>query len=179
MQSFDKVMSCDLGKEQRILVVDDEAGNIDLLALLLEKEGYSQIVTTKDPRQVLSLFQEFQPDLLLLDLHMPHMDGFGVMQQLRPRIPEGEYFPILILTGDLNPTVKRQALALGAKDFLIKPFDRVEVLLRKFARNTVTAPATAETQRGAQPGDPRTNTGTVRHAVGGVAAPGPSGRISR
>jgi response regulator RpfG family c-di-GMP phosphodiesterase len=114
----------------RILIVDDQEANVLLLESLLLREGYNNLLTTTDPRECLVLFETFQPDLLLLDLHMPHLDGFQVMEQLRPLIPPHSYLPVLVLTADVTPEVKQRALARGASDFLTKPFDTTEVLLR-------------------------------------------------
>jgi len=76
------------------------------------------------------MYAEFQPDLILLDLHMPGLDGFGVMETLKPLIPPESYVPVLVLTADITSEAKQRALANGAKDFLAKPFDVTEVLLR-------------------------------------------------
>ncbi len=75
-------------------------------------------------------FCKVQPDLILLDLMMPHLDGYSVMQQIGPRIPQGTYLPILVLTAEMNAEAKQKALTMGAKDFLTKPLDATEVLLR-------------------------------------------------
>jgi putative two-component system response regulator len=88
------------------------------------------VSSTTDSREVLSIFTSLRPDLLLLDLMMPHISGFEVMERLRPLISTADYLPILVLTADATPEVKRQALAAGAMDFLTKPFDTAEVLLR-------------------------------------------------
>ncbi len=117
-------------KDAAILVVDDEGSNVLLLKRLLTQAGYTNVRSTTDPRQVLSLYSAAPPDLILLDLHMPHLDGFAVMEALAPQIPAGTYLPILVLTADITPEAKRRALAIGAKDFLTKPFDHTEVLLR-------------------------------------------------
>ncbi len=117
-------------KLANLLIVDDEEHNVLLLEAILKEAGYSRIMRTTDARQVLPLFLETAPDLLVLDLNMPHMDGFSVMQQITPRIPPGAYFPMLVITAELTPEVKHEALAAGAKDFLTKPFDTAEVLLR-------------------------------------------------
>jgi putative two-component system response regulator len=114
----------------RILIVDDEEANVQLLESILRREGFRNVRSVTDPRQVLPLFFSFSPDLVLLDLNMPHFNGFEVMKQLGGRIPNGTYFPILVLTADITPEAKCAALSGGAKDFLTKPFDRVEVLLR-------------------------------------------------
>jgi putative two-component system response regulator len=117
-------------KNARILIVDDQDANVLLLERLLATAGYKNFMSTKDPRQVLPLFGKFQPDLILLDIMMPHLDGYSVMQQICPRVPDGDYLPILVLTADTNTEVKRKALAMGARDFLHKPLDATEVLLR-------------------------------------------------
>jgi putative two-component system response regulator len=115
--------------QARILIIDDEPGNVELLKRVLERAGFSRILTTCDPRQAKDLYVEFRPDLVLLDLHMPHVDGFAVMQQFN-QIAEASYLPVLIITGDLSPQARRDALSHGAKDFLHKPFSPDEVLLR-------------------------------------------------
>ncbi|MBA4380494.1 MAG: hypothetical protein C0393_07465, partial [Anaerolinea sp.] len=117
-------------KNANILIVDDQESNIDLLVGLLEKKGYGNLKSTTDARQVVALFNEFQPDLILLDLMMPHLDGFQVMEQLKPLIPPDTYLPILVLTADITPDAKQRALANGARDFLTKPLDMTEVALR-------------------------------------------------
>ncbi|HEY2430491.1 MAG TPA: HD domain-containing phosphohydrolase [Acidimicrobiales bacterium] len=116
--------------QARILIVDDQPANVDLLERLLAKAGYRHLRSTTNPRAVPGQFVEFAPDLVLLDLHMPEVDGFGVMEQLAALIPRHTYLPILVLTADVNDDVRRRALASGAHDFLIKPFDATEVWLR-------------------------------------------------
>jgi len=120
----------DFIQNARFLVVDDELANLRLLERTLEKWGYANVWSTTDAREAAVLFQEHQPDLILLDLMMPHLDGFQVIENLKPLTPPGDYLPILMLTADANPATKRRALAAGAKDFLIKPFDQNEILLR-------------------------------------------------
>lgn len=120
----------------RILLVDDEAHNLSLLEAILGAAGFTHLHGTTDSRQVLPLFLEYCPDLLVLDLNMPHLDGFAVMRQLAPRIPQGAYFPILVITAEITPEAKHEALQEGAKDFLTKPIDTTEVLLR--IRNLLT-----------------------------------------
>jgi len=117
-------------RQSRILIVEDEGTNVRVLERLLQHDGYSALVATTDSREAVSLFREFEPDLVLLDLHMPHLDGFQVMEELRPLVPREEYLPILMLTGDLTPAVRERALSAGARDFLTKPFEATEVLLR-------------------------------------------------
>lgn len=114
----------------RILIVDDEEGNVDVLSRMLKAAGYQSVLGTTDSTQTLPLLQEFRPDLILLDLTMPVMDGFAVLEQLAPFLPNDMYLPILILTGDIRFEARQRALSSGAKDFLLKPFDMTEVLLR-------------------------------------------------
>ena len=120
----------DATKRASILIVDDQESNIRLLESILRRAGYANLRSTTDPREVLSLQADAQPDLILLDLHMPHRDGFAVMEEFNAVLPAGSYLPILVLTADITPEAKRRALMLGAKDFLTKPFDPTEVLLR-------------------------------------------------
>jgi putative two-component system response regulator len=114
----------------RILVVDDEPGNVRMFTRLLTNAGCRQVAGVTDPRDTITRLAEVRPDLIILDLHMPHMDGFEVMQGIRPLLAAERYLPVLIVTADDSPTVKQRALAMGARDFLAKPFDSVEALLR-------------------------------------------------
>lgn len=116
-------------KHARIMIVDDEPANVEVLSRLLERHGFSRIESTSDPREAESLYMRLRPDLILLDLHMPHMDGFAVMDRLN-QLVESSYLPILMLTGDMSPESRREALSRGAKDFVNKPFHSDEVLLR-------------------------------------------------
>jgi signal transduction histidine kinase len=117
-------------KRAKILIVDDQESNVRLLERLLQHAGYTTFQSTTDSRLVLPLFTEFRPDLILLDLMMPYLDGFAVMRALEVHIPAEDYLPILVLTANITPDAKRQALQGGAKDFLTKPLDAIEVLLR-------------------------------------------------
>lgn len=123
-------MSLHDSTNSRILIVDDEQGNVDVLSRMLKAAGYRSITSTTDSTQTVPLLHEFRPDLILLDLTMPVMDGFAVLEQLAPLIPSDVYLPILILTGDIRFEARQRALSSGAKDFLLKPFDMTEVLLR-------------------------------------------------
>jgi len=116
--------------QARILLIDDEPCAIKVLRRVLEHAGYTRVADTTDPLQAVTLFEEFRPDLICLDLQMPALDGFGVLERLEPWIPRGTYLPILVLTGDASAAAKQRALSLGAKDFVAKPFDQAEVLLR-------------------------------------------------
>ena len=117
-------------KTAGILVVDDNVGNVALLESMLSRIGYANIRCTTDSREVLPLVNLFQPDLIILDLMMPHLDGFQVMQQLEAVISKETYLPILVLTADVAPATKRKALGAGATDFLHKPFDASEIFMR-------------------------------------------------
>ena len=117
-------------REARILIVDDQPENITLLRRVLSKAGFSETESTSDPTQAEKLYLAYRPDLVLLDLHMPGMDGFAVLERLRRLTARGTYLPILVLTGDHDPFKRRRALSAGATDFLAKPFDTVEVILR-------------------------------------------------
>lgn len=117
-------------KDASILIVDDQEANIDLLEMFLDEESYTNYFSISDSRRVLETCKERDPDLILLDLHMPHLDGFEVMEQLRAYIPAHVYLPILVLSADITPVAKQRALKSGARDFLTKPLDDVEVLLR-------------------------------------------------
>ena len=114
----------------RILAVDDEPVNVALLRDLLDFSGFKHFEATTNPRDVVTIFRQRRPDLILLDLNMPFIDGFGVLKLLEEEIPASEYIPILVLTADVSVETKRRALGVGATDFLTKPFDPVEVLLR-------------------------------------------------
>lgn len=113
-----------------LLIVDDERANVDLLEALLESDGYQRIIGTCDPREVPALVAQHAPDLVLLDLHMPHRHGLDVLADLVSATPAGEYRPVLVLTADATVEARDRALELGARDFLTKPFDAIEVLLR-------------------------------------------------
>lgn len=112
-----------------ILIVDDQMTNIMLLESILQNAGYTQVHSTQDPTQVLPLFKELDPDLICLDIRMPELNGFQVMGQLKI-IHQHAYLPILVLTSEEDRETRLRALESGAKDFLHKPFDKVEVLMR-------------------------------------------------
>lgn len=119
-----------LVSESRVLIVDDQEPNVALLETILRRAGFRNLRSVMDSRLVVPTFSEFQPDIVLLDLMMPHMDGFQVMDKLSALLSPDDFRPILMLTADLNTDTRMRALALGAKDFLTKPFDPTEVLLR-------------------------------------------------
>lgn len=114
----------------RILIVDDQPANLRLLEDLLAREGFTNVVSTTESTQVMDLHGAFDPDLVLLDLMMPGLSGYAVLEQLERQRPADEFRPVLVLTADATSQAKRRALSLGAKDFLTKPFDPVEAMLR-------------------------------------------------
>ncbi len=114
----------------RILVIDDEEINLTILGRVLEGAGYVKVLSSRDSTLATTLYREFQPDLICLDLHMPRLDGFGVLEQLKSVIPPDTYLPILMLTGDSSAEAAQRGLSLGARDFITKPFAPFEVLLR-------------------------------------------------
>jgi putative two-component system response regulator len=113
----------------RILVVDDQEQNIRLLTRILEKAGYENVASTTNSDDALALHAKFKPDLVLLDFHMRGKDGFQVLEEIVSHAGL-DHVPVLMITADDSAEVKRRALALGAKDFVGKPFDSAEVLLR-------------------------------------------------
>lgn len=115
--------------QAKILIIDDQEVSVRLLDQILQKAGYRHIHSTQDPLKAKSLFQEIDPDLVILDLVMPQMDGFYIMQELK-KLQGDAYLPIIILSNEESMEARFKALELGAKDFLNKPYDRVEVLLR-------------------------------------------------
>ena len=119
----------------RLLVVDDEEANLALLRGMLLRGGYRDVDVLDDPRRVEERFRLNPPDLLLLDYRMPHRTGLEVLEALAPLLPEG--FPVVMVTADDRPEVRHAALARGARDFVGKPFQAVEVLLR--VRNLLEA----------------------------------------
>lgn len=123
----------------RLVVVDDHQPNVLVLETLLERWGVRDVVSTTDSSQAVELCAAVRPDLVLLDLHMPEPDGFEVMRRLRQAVPapDGVPLPVLVLTADITPETRRRALGLGARDFVTKPFDPLEVELR--VRNLLAA----------------------------------------
>ena len=114
----------------KLLIVDDNLTNVILLQKLLESVGFTDVEGVTDPREVKPKHDEKHYDLILLDIRMPHLDGYGVMMQLKESVPDGDYLPVMVLTAQTDQETKLKALEHGAQDFLHKPFDQVEVLTR-------------------------------------------------
>lgn len=115
-------------KDAKILIVDDQPANVTLIEKMLELDGYLNVISTTDPTQVESIYLEQNSDLILLDLNMPVMDGYQVLDKIREVAPD--YPPIIVLTAQSDRESRIKALDLGARDFLAKPFDRVELMTR-------------------------------------------------
>lgn len=115
-------------KEAKILIVDDQPANVTLIEKMLDIDGYLNVISTTDPTQVESIYMEQNSDLVLLDLNMPVMDGYEVLARIREVDPD--YPPIIVLTAQSDRESRIKALELGARDFLAKPFDRVELMTR-------------------------------------------------
>ena len=113
----------------RILIVDDEPANVLLLESFLA-DAQTQTRGINDSREVEHAFMEFQPDLVLLDLHMPAPDGQEVLRRLRSARQSLGFLPVIVLTADSSHVARNSALLLGADDFLTKPLDRTEVMLK-------------------------------------------------
>ncbi len=113
----------------KILIVDDIQANVLLFEAMLKSEGYCNVYSTTDSRKAADLYRLYRPDLVLLDLDMPYLNGFDVMDQLK-EIESESYLPVLVLTGLSDQSVRIRALEFGARDFLCKPFEHVEALTR-------------------------------------------------
>lgn len=114
----------------RVVVVDDQVTNVEFLTMLLEREGFRQVVGVSDPRRALEVILAEEADLVLLDLTMPHVDGYEVLRGLRRALPADTFLPVLVMTADATPEARRRALELGASDFLTKPVNVLEATLR-------------------------------------------------
>lgn len=114
----------------RILIVDDEPANLELLETVLQGEGFSQLLCTTHSERVPALVEAFRPDLVLLDLWMPAPSGFDLLAALAGAPPPDRLMPVIVLTADATRAVRHRALGLGARDFLTKPLDALEVILR-------------------------------------------------
>jgi putative two-component system response regulator len=114
---------------QRVLIVDDNPDDIEILKRFLETTEVS-IRGISDPTMVEAEFDDFRPDIVLLDLHMPTVDGLEILRRIRGGRSERGFVPVVVLTGDRGKVARNSALVLGADDFLTKPLDRHEVVLR-------------------------------------------------
>lgn len=116
--------------DMRVLIVDDNATNVALFEQVLAQAGYSDVLSTRDSAKAPTLCQTHRPDLVLLDLHMPGFSGFDVLTEIGELIEPPESLPVLVLTADASRDARHRALAAGARDFINKPVDPTELLLR-------------------------------------------------
>lgn len=117
-------------KDARILIVDDTLANIEVLENLLMMKGYTNVKSISDSTQAMLTIKDFKPELILLDLMMPQVSGFDIMEEIKKDSADYSLMRILVLTADITLESKKKALSGGASDFLTKPFDLTEVDLR-------------------------------------------------
>src|SRR5574343_74558 len=117
-------------KDSRILIIDDTLANIEVLENLLMMKGYTNVSAISDSTKAMETIKSFQQELILLDLMMPEVSGFDILEQLKKEPDAFKLMRILVLTADITPESKKKALSGGASDFLTKPFDLTEVDLR-------------------------------------------------
>ena len=117
-------------RDDRILVVDDNQANLSLMGALLEGAGYDHVMLEQDPTRVLGLVASFEPDLILLDLHMPGVGGLELLSRLHEVVDDDDFLPVIVVTADSTTDTRRRVLGAGAKDLLIKPVDVIEVVQR-------------------------------------------------
>jgi putative two-component system response regulator len=117
-------------RNSRILIIEDQQDNVILLQKVLLRAGFAYCRAITESCEAIAAFDQYRPDLVLLDLHMPGPDGFEILHQLNLLIPQQTYLPIAILTAELSQAAEDKALFLGAKDFITRPFDNTEIQLR-------------------------------------------------
>ncbi|MEO6700643.1 MAG: response regulator, partial [Jatrophihabitantaceae bacterium] len=115
--------------DARVLIIDDNLDNLDLMAAVLGRAGLRHVRTESQVLETTSLLASSEPDLIVLDLHMPHVDGFAMLREVMA-FAAGSYLPVLVVSADISRDALHRALAGGARDFVTKPFDTVELLLR-------------------------------------------------
>ncbi|MDB6026757.1 MAG: response regulator receiver protein [Verrucomicrobiales bacterium] len=114
----------------KILIIDDEQAHVRVLEWALKQAKFANYLSVTDSTQARDEFVRYNPDLVLLDLNMPKLDGFDVLQQFQEMLPPDSFIPVLMLTGDNTSELRAKALTAGAHDFLNKPLDYTEVMLR-------------------------------------------------
>ncbi|WP_269513732.1 response regulator [Brevundimonas subvibrioides] len=119
-------------KAARIMAIDDELANLSLVERAFRREGFRDVVTFLDPRAALAEFASRPPDLVLLDLMMPGVDGYELLESFRRLTSDMDYLPIFVLTADSTMNARLRALSLGANDVLLKPYDVAELLMRSW-----------------------------------------------
>jgi PleD family two-component response regulator len=116
-------------RDAQVLIVDDYSDTALLLQRLLSRHGLEHVHVATDPRIVIDQLPELKPDLVLLDLYMPYVDGYTMLRHIRDWAA-GEYLPVVVLTADVRPETLLRAISNGATDFLTKPFNGTEILIR-------------------------------------------------
>jgi DNA-binding response OmpR family regulator len=122
-------------RSAKILVIDDEELNCRLLQRIFLEAGYAEPVIVTDSRQAAKAFEQINPDLVLVDVHMTHVDGFTVLKQIRALSIEGTFLPVVMIAADPTAELKKAGMNAGATDFIHKPFNQAEILLR--AKNLI------------------------------------------
>ncbi len=117
-------------KSAKILIIDDEESNLKLAKQVLQHAGYQGVTTLLDSRQAIETIVTSPPDLVLLDVHMPHFDGYEILAGIAKKLPEDSFTPVVMCTSDNSVASRQRALQLGAIDFIVKPFEQTELLLR-------------------------------------------------
>jgi CheY-like chemotaxis protein len=125
MHAFDNYL-----KSARFLVIDDEPVSASAVEISLAAAGQEDVLIVNNPCEAIAAFREYHPDIILLDISMPVMDGFDVLEEIRALVPPDDYLPVIVITGDPMESTRRRALAAGASDFLTKPFGAIELRLR-------------------------------------------------
>jgi CheY-like chemotaxis protein len=117
-------------RDARFLIIDDEPVSASAMEISLAAAGQEEVRIVHDPREALETYREYKPDMVLLDITMPKMDGWQVLEQLRAEVPPDDHLPVIVITGDPAESTRRRALGSGASDFLTKPFGATELRLR-------------------------------------------------
>lgn len=117
-------------KASLILIVDDEPHRVTMLQSILDEAGYSNVHVATESASTHDVVRRVQPDLLILHLGLPDNSGFDALEAIQRDLEEGDFLPVLVLTGDIRPEAKLRALAAGATDFLADPYDNLEIRLR-------------------------------------------------
>ena len=115
-------------KEAKVFIADDQIPHLVILEKILRQEGYSNIVSTFNPELVKEQYEDYQPDLVLLDFEMPGMDGFEVLEQLGAT--ENPLVPVILMTNERDEEIRNRAVEMGVREFLNKPLDKLDVSLR-------------------------------------------------
>jgi len=117
-------------REAKVLIIDDEEADIRVLEWAFHMAKFPNIRSVTNSSKAMEIFKQFEPDIVLLDLNMPEPDGFAVLKQLRDTAPTEDFLPVLVLTGQATAEARSRAMTTGANDFLGKPVDYTEVMLR-------------------------------------------------